>query len=139
MFRLLRKLPIQLLLVIPVILYLTVAIYWHARDIYSLTGDEPHYLLIADSIVRDRDLRVENNYQIDTPVQRSIKLKLYEPELMPVHVRNQFSMHNIGLPLLIALPYALAGVLGVKIFMALLAGLWPLLLYKILLQITESQ
>lgn len=139
MFRLLQKLPVQLLLIIPVIFYLTVALYWHARDLYSLTGDEPHYLLIADSIVRDHDLRVENNYEIDTPVQRSMKLKLNEPELMPVHVRNQFSLHNIGLPLLLALPYALAGVLGAKIFMALLAGLWPLLFYRILLQITESK
>lgn len=139
MIHFLRKLPVQLLLLIPVLLYLTVALYWHARGIYLPAGDEPHYLLVADSIVRDRDLRVENNYQLDTPVQRAMKLKLYVPELMYLHVRNQFSMHNIGLPLLLALPYAVAGVLGAKIFMALLAGLWPLLLYQILLQLTGAK
>src|ERR1043165_4629653 len=100
--RFLRKLPVHLLLVLPSLLYITIAVYWHARDIYSLTGDEPHYLMISDSIVRDGDLRVENNYQIDTPVQRAIKLKLYVPEWMPIHVHNQFSLHNIGLPVLLA-------------------------------------
>jgi hypothetical protein len=138
--RFLRKLPVQTFLLIPALLYLTVAVYWHARGIYLITGDEPHYLLIADSIVRDQDLRVENNYQIDTPVQREVKLlKLYVPERMFVHVYNQFSLHNVGLPLLLFPSYLLAGVFGTKIFMALLAGLWPLLFYRILLQVTESK
>ena len=135
----LQKLPIQLLLAVPVILYLTIAVYWQSEEMYTITGDEPHYLLVADSIVRDHDLRVENNYMIDTPVQRVVKMKLYVPEQMPWHVQNQFSRHNPGLPFLLAIPYAIAGVAGAKIFMALLAGLWPFLLYKVLFQITESR
>src|SRR5438128_911837 len=139
MTRFLRKLSVQLLLIIPVLFYLTVAVYWHARFIYPLAGDEPHYLIIADSLVRDHDLLVENNYQIETPVRQATRVEIYVPNLMPVHVRNHFSKHNLGLPLLLVVPYALAGVMGAKIFMVLLAGLWPLLLYKILLQITESK
>ncbi|HKC64498.1 MAG TPA: hypothetical protein VKB86_12725 [Pyrinomonadaceae bacterium] len=135
----LRKLPIELLLAVPVIFYLTLAVYWQSKEMYTITGDEPHYLLVADSIVRDHDLRVLNNYMIDTPVQRAIKMKLYVPEQMPWHVQNQFSRHNPGLPFLLAIPYAIAGVTGAKIFMALLAGLWPFLLYKVLFQITDSK
>lgn len=33
------------------------------RPIYHITGDEPHYLLIATSLVRDHDLDVLNNYR----------------------------------------------------------------------------
>ncbi|HEX8888272.1 MAG TPA: hypothetical protein VF779_03805 [Pyrinomonadaceae bacterium] len=139
MSRFLQKLPIQLLLIVPTLFYLTVAVYWHTHFIYALAGDEPHYLLITDSIVRDHDLRVENNYQLDTPVRHDMKIEIYNPELMPMHVSNQFSKHNIGLPLLLVVPYALAGVLGAKIFMALLTGLWPLLFYKILSETTESK
>src|SRR4051812_23511237 len=108
--RFLRKLPVQLLLVLPSLIYVAIAVDWHARNIYTITGDEPHYLLIADSLVRDHDLRVENNYQADTPVQGAINLKLYVPEQMPWHVKNQYSRHNAGLPFLLALPYAMAGV-----------------------------
>ena len=131
--------PIKLLLAVPVVLYLTIAVYWQSEGMYTITGDEPHYLLVADSIVRDHDLRVLNNYMIDTPVERAVKMKLYVPEQMPWHVQNQFSRHNLGLPFLLALPYAIAGVAGAKIFMALLAGFWPFLLYKVLFQITESK
>lgn len=135
----LQKLPIELLLAVPVILYLTIAVYWQSKEMYTITGDEPHYLLVADSIVRDHDLRVLNNYMIDTPVQRAIKMKLYVPEQMAWHVQNEFSRHNPGLPFLLAIPYAIAGVTGAKMFMALLAGLWPFLFYKVLFQITESR
>ena len=132
-----RFLP--LVLALPVLFYLSVTLIWQWRDIYSITGDEPHYLLITDSLVRDHDVLVVNNYLIDTPVQRAIGLRLSDPATMAGHVHNEFSTHNLGLSFILTIPYSLDGVRGAKIFLALLAGLWPFLLYKVLFEITDSQ
>ncbi len=126
-------------LIVPVLFYLGVALLWQSKGLYEITGDEPHYLLISDSLYRDQDLRVENNYLMETPVHRACRANLSDPVDIERHVRNGYSMHNVGLPLLLLLPYSLAGVAGAKIFMALLAGLWPLVFYKALFQITESR
>lgn len=133
-----RVLP-YLPLLLPVFFYLAIVLFWQSQDIYGLTGDEPHYLLIADSLYRDHDLFVDNNYLIETPVHRACKANLSDPLDISRHVRNRFSMHNIGLPLLLLIPYGIAGVSGAKIFMTLLAGFWPYLLYKAAFQIIESR
>lgn len=129
----------RLVLALPVILYLAVALFWQSHQFYRLTGDEPHYLLITDSLVRDHDLLVLNNYSIDTPVQRATGAKLDAPGHVEAHTDNQFSNHSPGLAFILVVPYWIAGVIGTKIFMALIAGLWPLLLYRALFQITESE
>ncbi len=134
-----HRVDFRLVLALPVVLYLAVALFWQSHHYYVITGDEPHYLLITDSLVRDHDLLVENNYLIDTPVQRACLVRLSAPEHLKAHVYNQFSVHNIGLPIMLSVPYAMGGVVGAKIFMALLAGLWGLLLYKVLNQIILSR
>jgi hypothetical protein len=134
-----KRLRLGLLLVLPGLLYLSAAIVWHARGEYRITGDEPHYLLIADSIVRDHDLRVRNNYLIDTPVQQAAGLTLSELIHLVPHTQGDFSRHNIGLPLLLALPYSIGGVFGARIFLALVAGLAPFLIYRIFLSIIHSE
>jgi hypothetical protein len=135
---LVQKIPIRLLLAAPLFLYIAVTLFWQAKGFYNLVGDEAHYLLISDSLVRDRDVQVDNNYLMDTPVQRASPVKLSEPIHFVPHVYNQYSRHNLGLPFILAIPYAIAGIVGAKIFMALLAGLWPLLLYRPLSRITGS-
>src|SRR5438132_1473814 len=135
-----HRIPLSLLLALPVLAYLAVPLFWRARDIYVITGDEPHYLLIADSLMRDRDLRVLNNYKIETtPVQQAMKMKLYVPGQMGVHLYGEYSNHGIGLPLAISIPYFLTGVTGARVFLALVGGLWPLLIYLVLFQITQSR
>jgi hypothetical protein len=133
-----RKLPPRLLLCLPVLLYLSVALFWQSRGFYHITGDEVHYLLISESLVRDGDVLAANNYRADTEVGRASGVKPSDPPHL-AHLHDQFSRHNIGLPFIIAVPYLVAGIFGAKIFMALLAGLWPLLLYRTLFRITESR
>lgn len=41
------------------------AVWWTAADRLRTTGDEPHYLIIAASVLRDGDLDVTNNYEED--------------------------------------------------------------------------
>src|SRR5260370_27400850 len=126
----------RLLLVVRVMVYLSTTLYWQSRGLYRITGDEPHYLLITDSLIRDRDLKVDNNYLIDTPVQQASALNLSKD--FGAHTYNGYSRHTIGMPILLAIPYAIGGVTGSRVFMALLAGLWPLLLFKVSVQLTPS-
>jgi hypothetical protein len=133
--RLSQRASLRLILVLPVLVYLAIAIFWQSRGFYRITGDEPHYLVITDSLVRDHDVQVENNYLIDSPVRQASVSDLSGG----THVYNRFSRHNIGLPLLLTIPYSIAGITGAKVFMALLAGLWPLLLFKVLVQLTLSR
>jgi len=134
-----RSAYVGVVLALPLLVYVSVTVFWHSRGLYRITGDEPHYLLIAESLIRDHDLRVENNYLTDNPVQEAARLDFSRPEHLIPHTQNQFSRHNIGLPIVLAVPYAIGGVLGAKIFMAIIAGLWAFLLYGILLDITSSR
>ncbi len=75
-------------------------------------GDEPTYLALAHSLAFDRDLDLRNNLQgTDLPVVD------YRGD---GHLR---ALQNIGLPLLLALPYRLGGVLGARLAIAACAVL----------------
>lgn len=83
-------------------------------------GDEPHYLLAAESIVSDGDVDVRN--------QRAERAWRdwypYELELHGKATGGRLNEpHGIGYPLLIAPVYAVAGPKGVEVFMALVAAL----------------
>ncbi|HEY7190586.1 MAG TPA: hypothetical protein VH436_28740, partial [Vicinamibacterales bacterium] len=70
---------------------------------YAGSGDEPHYLIIAQSIAFDFDLDVENNY---AQPGNLIGAGALQPELHARRGRNNIMrpVHDIGLPLLFA-PY----------------------------------
>ncbi len=83
-------------------------------------GDEPHYLLSAQSIVEDGDLDVANQYSERSyadfyPYEldrhgRETEGRLHEP-------------HGAGFPLLIAPAFAIGGALGAELFLAALGAL----------------
>lgn len=82
-------------------------------------GDEPHYLLMAHSLLHDRDLDLRNNYD------NKDFLAFYENEVLDEHIlpfkgREVLAHEVVGLPILILLPYAVAGRIGVLVFLALL-------------------
>lgn len=124
------RLPL-VLLALPALSYLWVAWTWHSLGLYKINGDEPHYLLVSDSLVTDGDLLPGNNYLVESPVSEAYGAQL------PGHLVGEYSFHGIGLPLILALPYELGGVLGAKIAQTLLVGLTPLALFQILRRITE--
>jgi len=108
------------------IFLLTLAVYvalapWLAR-VWSRSGDEPHYLLAAHSLVRDGDLDLTNNY-----AQRDYAAFYTDYYLNPhVHVRadgQQVLTHNLGLSFLIVPAYWLGGLPGVLYFLALVGAL----------------
>jgi hypothetical protein len=85
-------------------------------------GDEPHYLMVAESLLRDGDLSLEKDYA----EQRYTAF--HDAPLAPHYrVRGRggaiYSLHAVGLSVLILPAYALAGYVGASVFMALLAAL----------------
>lgn len=45
------------------VVYLSIVYYCSHAGFLTNTGDEPHYVMIAESIGRDGDLKVLNNYE----------------------------------------------------------------------------
>lgn len=72
------------------------------------SGDEPHYLVIAQSLWRDGDLKIENNHT------RGDYREYFAPELEPHYLTRGadseiYSIHPVGLPVLMAPVYGAGG------------------------------
>ncbi len=75
------------------------------------SGDEPHYLVMAQSLWRDGDLKIENNHA------RGDYREYFPNDLEPHYLTRGsdgeiYSIHPIGLAVLLAPIYALAGYQG---------------------------
>jgi hypothetical protein len=87
------------------------------------TGDEPHYLIMIQSLLRDGDFDLRNNYE-------NRDYLAYYPDVIPdphiiVTGERWYPVHAIGLPILAAPVYAIGGRMGVVGLLALftVAGL----------------
>src|SRR5437868_12067054 len=92
-------LPLTLL-----VLALYLALLPWTGQVWLRTGDEPHYLVAADSLVRDGDFDLSNNYN------PSVFLDWYASPNLDRQVKTradgaQFLIHTYGLPLLIVPAY----------------------------------
>jgi hypothetical protein len=84
-------------------------------------GDEPHYLVIADSLRYDGDIKIENNHRARH------YLEYFPGEMKPDYLRRGvdgqiYSIHAPGLPALLLPAYALFGYRGAVAFLALLSA-----------------
>ncbi len=102
------------------------------------SGDEPNYLVVAHSLINDGDLDLSNDYRerVYEPFHPGVLSPHYRPGLRE---GTRYSMHGIGLPLLVAPAYAVGsaagGGLGVGLPRTLLAvvyGVFAWLLYGFL-------
>ena len=75
-------------------------------------GDEPHYLIITQSLLSDHDLQIENNHrQRDYRTYSTVGLK---PDFLRRGVNGEiYSIHAPGLPALVAPFFAAFGYPGV--------------------------
>ncbi len=85
-------------------------------------GDEPHYLMVADSLLRDGDVSLERDYAEqryaafhDAPLAPHFRVRGRHGEID--------SLHALGLSLAILPAWALCGYAGVTVFMALVSAL----------------
>jgi hypothetical protein len=100
------------------------------RTIAPTASDEPHYLIIVQSIVFDHDLDLTNDYG----GQRYYD---FYPQPLPdvhgIHVGNAiYSLRDMGLPVLSVIPYALAGRAGVLVLICVFGALLAAQLYLLL-------
>lgn len=113
------------------VFYLAVG-YWISYKV-GLSGDEPHYLLITYSLLNDFDLEVQNNYGAED--YRSFYEGKIEPRLA---AGTPYSVHGIGVPLLLAPGFAAFGLFGVLLTEASISALLLHAIYRASLQITAS-
>ena len=84
-------------------------------------GDEPHYLVITQSLLLDGDLTIED-------VHRRGDYREYFAGDLPPHVQRRglngqvYSVHAPGLPVLVAPAFALGGYRAVVLFLLLVAS-----------------
>jgi hypothetical protein len=85
-------------------------------------GDEPHYLMVADSLLRDGDLALERDFAEG-------RYRAFHDAPLEPHYRVRgrggvvYSLHAVGLSLLILPAWALGGYAAVTVFLALVAAL----------------
>lgn len=106
----------------PVVSLLFAAHALRVQATVGLEGDEPHYLMVAESILHAGDLSLEDDYA----AKRSLAFR--DGPLEPHYrVRGRggavYSLHALGLSLLVLPAYAAGGHVGAALFMALLAAL----------------
>ena len=107
----------------------------HAFGDSDYGGDEPHYLLAAESIVEDGNLDVKDEY-----ASRGYD-DFYPYELDKHGEETQGRLnepHGAGFPLLIAPAYAVGGAKGVELFLAAIAALAVALAYRLALRVVPD-
>jgi len=93
------------------------------------TGDEPHYLIIAQSLWRDGDLKIENNHERGD-------YREYFGGALPPHYLTRgvdgeiYSIHPIGMPLLVAPVYAAGGYALVVFLFVLISATAATLMWR---------
>lgn len=100
-------------------------------------GDEPHYLVITQSLLYDHDLQIENNHQ------RGDYRAYFAGDLAPHSVRRGrngavYSIHAPGLPALVLPAFAIGGYRGVVIFLLLVASAACVLAWWLAWRVTGS-
>lgn len=85
------------------------------------SGDEPHYLIIAQSLWRDGDLKIENNHRRGD-YKEYFTGRALEPHMLARGVDGEiYSVHPVGLAVLLAPIYAVVGYRGASFVVLLMA------------------
>ena len=101
-------------------------------------GDEPHYLIITQSLLRDHDLAIENNhargdyreYLRGRPVEAGLPATRAE--------RRDLLIHAPGLPALVAPAFLIGGYRGVVVFLLLVSSIAAGLVFELSRRVTGS-
>ena len=116
---------------------LILLVNWNRHNLYPITGDEPHYLVIASGIAKYGTLEVTRAYQDEFETPRfhpGLGQPGDEPVLHNAHAirgpNGAYSTHNVGLPFLLTPLVAFGGgALCARLFMLLLSLLLPVFVW----------
>lgn len=102
-------------------------------------GDEPHYLIITQSLLKDGDIRIENNHR-DGDYRSYFAGDLSKPDYRRRGRNGEiYSIHAPGLPALIAPAFATGGYHGVVLFLLLLAACGSALAWRLAWLVTARE
>jgi hypothetical protein len=108
-----------------------------AADPRTPGGDEPHYLIITQSILHDRDLNIDNQH-----LKREY-LSFYGAPLSPDLRRRglhgeAYSIHAPGVSVLVAPMFQFFGYTGARVMIVLLTAIGGMLIWRIGWRVTDS-
>jgi hypothetical protein len=107
------------------------------RSVAPTASDEPHYLIVTQSLVLDHDLDLANDYA------GTRYFEFYPEKLPDIHgivVGNAiYSIRDLGLPLLSVVPFAIAGRTGVLAMLCLVGALLAVQLFLMLRDLRFDQ
>jgi len=100
-------------------------------------GDEPHYLVIAQSLWRDGDFKIENNHQ------RGDYREYFPRELDPHYLTRGadgeiYSIHPVGLPIALAPVYAAGGYPAVLLALIAMASMAAALSWRWVVEVLNA-
>lgn len=118
----------------PFLLALAVyAVVFLAMDHPGATGDEPHYLIIADSIAYDGDVDLRNNYANEGRVLRIVNVFPLGAHAAVYKSSGELrTFRGVGLPAVLAPGLRLGGLTGARMVLILIAALMADQLYRLL-------
>lgn len=127
-----------LLVAFYLLLTFTTFVSWRMYNRFPVTGDEPHYLVMAQGIIRHHTFEQTPAYRDEFRTPR-----IFAPASVPFDAvpgpanthairgpHGLYNMHNIGLPMLIAPAYGIGTIIGVKIFLILLSSIVVVISWK---------
>ena len=108
------------LLLAAVMLVPFLALMPYERAVMPTASDEPHYLVIVQSLLTGHGLDLKATY--DSQIYRA-----YYPDALPdrhiIEVGDaQYPIRDLGLPLIVTIPFAIAGRSGVLVFLCFVAA-----------------
>lgn len=130
-----RPLPRAALFLAALAAYLPAGLHYASR--LQVSGDEPYYLLMAQSLWRDHDLDLENNFARED-------WREYTPGPLSTHYGSPrrdgrpYPTHSPGLSALLAPAYAAGGRAACVVVLAALAALLGLETYRLAWRITAD-
>jgi hypothetical protein len=117
------------LLIAAVVLVPFLALLPYERAVMPTASDEPHYLIVMQSLAGDHDFELSDEYDNVDGYQA-----FYDGPLAARHVINvgesQYPIHDVGMPVLGALPFALGGRTGVLVLMCFVGAALVAQLYR---------
>ena len=102
---------------------IAIAVYAARPTQLPITGDEPHYVIMADALVHDRTLDLRDAYAREARTGAIYRAPLNTHVAIVNHRWAPY--HAPGLAILLAVPFLAGGVAGAKIALCLVAGLLP--------------
>ena len=107
---------------LPVFFAIYAAVAFEAQMKVGPEGDEPQYLMVAESLIRDHDLALDQDFKearytafLSRPLEPHFRIRGPQGQI--------YSLHAVGLSILILPAYWLGGYPVASFFMALLAAL----------------